>query len=385
MGAAFDQNFKKYGEIGAAFSAVLNGKTVIDIWGGLADREARRPWTAETLQVIFSGSKGLVAICMLMLVERNLLRLDDVVQKYWKNFRSPEVRVRDILSHTARLPGVDALISLDDFSDDRRMADIISSQAPSTDPRSVFCYHPFTYGWLCGELLRQVDGRNIAEFFAEEIAQPLDLEIWFGIPTSEEKRVATLELSPTWGAAGKLDPALFEQDPLAKSVWGNPEVLSLRSFPWNRSDYRFARIPGAGAIGTVRSIAKLYGCLAQGGAPLLKRETIEMARKTLSSGYDVLMDLPLRFGVGFQLQTEIGAYGPPKDAFGHNGAGGSSHGVWPTDGIGYSYAMNFMRDDERLDPRLNALLAALHDSVDRVPGSGVRATSSSRSPARLAG
>jgi len=162
-----------------------------------------------------------------------------------------------------------------------------------------------------------------------------------------------LPLSPA------LDPRTHEHDSLLHSIWGNPPTLSPQTFAWNSPTYHAAEIPAVGAIGTARSIARLYGSLEQ----LLAPETLELGRTTVSEGWDEAHGCPRRFGVGFELQTEATALGPPPEAFGHGGAGGSSHGCWPEQRVGFSYAMNLMRDGEPVDPRARALLAALHGSL----------------------
>jgi CubicO group peptidase (beta-lactamase class C family) len=363
VGDVFEHNFREHGEIGAAFAAVLDGKPIVDIWAGVADRQSRRPWNEDSLQLVFSGTKGLVATCILMLIDRQMLDLEERVSRYWPDFGKPHILVRDVVAHTARLPGIDERVTIDDLLDDRRMSAMLARQKQSTDPRAAFCYHALTYGWLCGELVRRVDGRSVGQFFAEEVASPLALELWIGLPASAESRVTTMELSSNWGASPYLDAKFHQNDGLLRSIWGNPEILSARSFPWNRVEFHRAEIPGVNAIGTARSIAKLYDCLACGGRPLLTERTVRLARETLSMGHDSFYAESYRFGVGFQLQTDSMRLGPPPDAFGHGGAGGSVHGAWPTERVGYSYAMNCMVEGSPPDPRGPALLKALYTAV----------------------
>ena len=361
---AFAANFRDRGELGAAFAAVRGDELVVDLWGGVADRPSGRPWQRNTLQLVFSGTKGMVALCMLMLIDRGRIALDDAVARHWPEFGKPEVAIRDLVGHTARLPGIDTPISVSDLVDDRRMAAILAAQAPSSDLRAAFCYHALTYGWLCGELIRRVDGRSAGTFFAEEVAAPLDVEFWIGLPEALEPRVSTLELDRDWGTTKPRTPGDFASDPLLKSVWGNPEIFDRATFFWNDRAVHGAEIPGANGIGAPRGIAKVYAALANGGAPLVSGDAMRLATTTLSKGYDVLHDEERRFGVGFQLQVGDNNYGPPPDAFGHGGAGGSIHGAWPTERVGFSYAMSLMRDAERPDPRQKALLVALHQAVN---------------------
>jgi CubicO group peptidase (beta-lactamase class C family) len=355
----FRRNFAVRDEVGAAFAAVRDGEPVVDLWGGLADRSTQRPWAEDTLQVVFSGTKGLVAICVLMLLERGLLDLDAPVSRYWPEFGKDEILVRDVVGHRSRLPGITVPVEPEEFADAERMTRRLEAEAPSEDPRARFCYHAFNYGWLCGELINRVDGRRVGRFLAEEIAAPLELEVWIGLPEALEDRVSTIELASDWPVNTTLGSETHRRDPLLRSIWGNPPTFSREGFAWNSRAFHAGEIPGAGGIGTARSMARLYGSLEQ----LLSPSTLELGRTTISDGWDEAHETPRRFGVGFQLQTEMRTLGPPDDAFGHGGAGGSSHGCWPELRVGFSYAMNLMRDDEPLDPRSTALRAALHRAV----------------------
>lgn len=360
---AFAQNFEDGLEIGAAFSAWRGGETLVDLWGGEAAKG--RPWQQGSLQLIYSGSKGLTAICMLLLLDRGLIALDQPVSRYWPAFGKPEILVRNILSHTGRLPGIEEPTTWEDMLDDKVMARKLERQRPFSDPRAALTYHPVTYGWLCGELLRQVDGRSLGRFFAEEIAGPLGLEIWFGLPEAEEYRVTTLHGDGVWGYVNRntIIPTEAQKaaDPLLTAIQYNPPIFGPDFGKWNARSMHAIEMPGAGAIGTPRSIAQLYAVIAGGGAPLVRAETVALGRQELVNGWDVLNDEPRRFAAGFSLQTSTRQYGPPDDGFGHGGAGGSVHGAWPTERIGFSYAMNRLMDGDTV--RAPRLLAALHASL----------------------
>jgi CubicO group peptidase (beta-lactamase class C family) len=362
VGEEFERNFAARDELGAAFAAYRDGEPIVDLWGGVAHPTSGRAWDPDTLGLFFSGSKGFVAICLLLLLDRGELELSAPVARYWPEFAAngkERVLVRDVVSHTARLPAIEAPVSLEQLPDDRAMAELLAAQAPNTDPRAALCYHAMTYGWLCGELVRRVSGRSIGGYFAEEVAKPLDLELWIGLPRELEERVATLALADGWPTRGYLQSNTFADDPLNRLVWGNPDVFSPEAFPWNRRAFHASEIPGVNAIGTARSAARLYASLER----LVSAETLELARTPLSDGWDELHQGRAHFGVGFQLQTELEALGPPAEAFGHGGAGGSRHGCWPAQRVGFSYLMNLVRDDAEIDPRPQALLEALHRCV----------------------
>jgi CubicO group peptidase (beta-lactamase class C family) len=373
--AAFAENFARHDELGAAFAVVRDGKTVVDLWGGIADEASGRPWERDTLQLVFSGTKGLVAVCLLMLVDRGVLELDMPVARWWPEFAAEgkgQVTVAELASHRARLPGIRTPLRQDDIHDDRRMAALLAAQPQDVDPRAGDVYHALTYGWLCGELIRRADGRSVGRFFAEEVAARLGLELWIGLPPELEPRVSTLRYGPAWGQQVRWDDAAFAADQLLAYVWRNPPPLPADGSPlsFNRPAFHQAEIPGANAIGTARSLARLYGCLALGGeldgVRLLSAETLARGRRELTRRRDPLIDEPHAFGVGFALQTELQLFGPPADAFGHGGAGGSVHCAWPSQRVGVSYAMNTMRDVLE-DPRSAGLLTALHAALGEEP------------------
>jgi CubicO group peptidase (beta-lactamase class C family) len=358
----FARNFDERGEVGASFAAMVGGTVVVDLWGGVADAREGRAWERDTLQVIFSGTKALVAVCLLMLVDKGQLSIDARVSDYWPEFADADKRdvlVSDVVSHRAKLPGLMERVTIDDLTDDRRMAQLLAEQPQFSDERASCVYHPLTYGWLCGELVRRIDGRSVGRFFADEIAGPLDLEVFIGLPDELASRVSHLELADNWNESGIFDET---EDPLQRAVWANPPFLARDPFPWNQPAYHRAEIAGGGGIGTARSVAKLYASIDQ----LLSPAAIDLGVRELANRTDPLADEAQRFGFGFELQTEIKQFGPPLDAFGHTGAGGSCHGRWPAQNTGFSYAMNLMRDDcLDGDPRAGALLGALYDCLNQ--------------------
>ena len=360
--AEFETNFRERQEVGAAFSVYHEGRCVVDIWAGLADRREERLWQQNTLSIVFSGSKGVVAACILLLLDRGQLELEAPVARYWPEFGThgkEAIRVRDVLTHTARLPGIDTPLLIYEITDDIRLADLLAAQTPSVDPRAQHCYHAFTYGWLCGEIVRRVTGKGIGVFLTEEIATVLDLEAWIGLPTELESRVAVLELADDWPSTPCMQPDALRHDYLNKSIYGNPPLFMWPTFPWNTEPYHAAEIPAVNAIASARSLACLYGRLGE----LVSQQTLALARAPLVDAWDELHEQPHRYSTGFQVQQDPPIFGPAADAFGHWGAGGSCHGAWPAHEIGFSYVMNLMSDASAVDPRPTALLNALHECL----------------------
>ena len=366
---AFAENFEERGEVGAAFAAYHRGRLVVDLWGGLADPATGTAWRRDTAQVIFSGSKTLVSTCMLMLIERGRLELDEPVCRYWPEFAAAGkewISVRDVLTHQSAVPGIRTPLTEHDLFDERSMVRLLEQEAPFEGLEGRVCYHPLTFGWLCGELIRRVDGRDIRRFFAEEVAAPLALDLWIGLPPALEPRVATLVAGADWGSGP--EHTLGAGDATIAAVWENPRDRLVEPFEQNTPAYHAAGIPATGAIGTARSIAKLFGCLAcrgeLDGIRLLSPRTVAMAQDLEAYGPDPLIGTPIAHGLGFELQTELMWFGPPEDGFGHTGAGGSVHAAWPDRQAGFSYAMNELRDSQP-EARAQSLMDTLYDGLAR--------------------
>ena len=246
-----------------------------------------------------------------------------------------------------------------DWPNYEKIEALLAAQPLASDPDAFNAYHALTIGWLCGAIVRRIDGRSLGRFFNEEVARPLQLDAWIGLPESQEHRVGRIRLGEGMG------PLTAEQlaNSVLRSVWGNPALFEGdHAMAWNTRAIHEAEIGGAGAIADARSMARYYGCLALGGTldgvTVLKPETIELGRRELSRFMDPYIAEAMAFGTVFALQTPQGRFGPPPDAFGHTGAGGSIHAAWPTTGTGFSYVMNDMRADPE-DSRSRYILRAL--------------------------
>jgi CubicO group peptidase (beta-lactamase class C family) len=366
---AFEHNFVERGEVGAAFAAYVDGECVVDLWGGVADRRRGVAWRRDTLVGVFSGTKGLVATCLLLLLERGQLELEAPVCRYWPEFAAAGkegILVRDVVSHRAGLPGLLTPVSVEEATDDVRMARLLAAQAPIAAPGAGPRYHAMTFGWLCGELVRRVDGRSVGSFLREEITEQLGLDVWIGLPEQHEPRVAAIERAAGFGGEESGMVVGREVDEVAWSIWSNPPRFAGGELAANRRRWHAAEIPATNAIVSARSLARLYGCLACGGeldgVRLLAPETLVEGARCLARGDDPYLD-EVAFATGFQVQTSEMGLGPAADAFGHAGAGGSVHGAWPDLRVGFSYAPNVLASLGATDPRAQALLDALHGAV----------------------
>lgn len=340
---------------GASFAATHKGKQVVDLWGGVrADGE---PWTDETICRIASGTKGVCAVAIMMLVDRGLLDLETPIETVWPEFAEGGkgfVSVGDALAHIAGVPGLERKCSAEEIGDPILMAQYVAAQHPMT-PIGVPSYHATTYGWIASELLRRVDGRSMGEFVRDEIAKPLHLDIHIGVPELEVQRIAEITRTDNYKLSAMLSDDI---DPRLDYVYGTvPTVMDALS-----------EYPGFGGIANAYSMSRMYGALANGGeldgVRLLKSETIEIARLQRSVGNDPLSGRLLRFGVGFELNPNPSRLGMDEQAFGHTGAGGSTHGAWPSLHGSFSYAMREFQS-ENADSRGIELLDVLDECMSK--------------------
>jgi CubicO group peptidase (beta-lactamase class C family) len=358
----FRKNFERHGELGAAFAAYLGERKVVDLWGGIADSSTGIPWRADTLQTVFSGSKGLTAGCLMWLIDAGMLGVQDRVAEYWPEFGQAgkdEITVGELISHRAGLAAVTSPLTADDVTDPVRMADLLAAQESHWFGGARCAYHALTFGWLCDGLVRRVSGRSIGQLFAERVAGPLGLEAWVGLPRELLPRVSRLEVDSLRTESPQVDPEY------GAAIYMNPPIFR-EPLPWNTEAYRTAEIPAAGGIVTARAMAKYYACLANGGrlgdTRVWSKQATRLALETLSLGADPYDGELCHYSIGFELQKPAHMFlGPVERAFGHPGAGGSTHGAWPDAHVGFSYAMNLLRDDE--DERGRRLLRALFDSL----------------------
>jgi CubicO group peptidase (beta-lactamase class C family) len=356
----FEQIAREPGESGSAFAATVDGRPVLDLYAGFADAAHSRLRTPRTLGPMFSGTKGVVAIALLQLIERGELDLERPVRDYWPEFATggkETTLVRHLVAHQAGVPGLRGALEPDDLLDDAAMAARVAAEPAILAPGSAVVYHPFTFGWMCGEIIRRIDGRSAGRYIAEEIATPLGLRMWVGLPEAEEDDVVELVFDPP-GAVAALGPRAT--DTLAASIL-NP---SLPQQWWNSRGFRAAEIPGANGITDALSMARLYGALVaeRPERRLLGDAALALGTTRQSAGIDALMGAYSVFGVGFQLDNGTDYFGGVADAFGHGGVGGGRHGGWRSSRVGFSYLPGYVRDGAR-DDRAPRLLSALARAV----------------------
>ena len=339
-----------------------------------------RPWARDTIVLVYSMTKGVSAVCANLLIERGGLDPDAPVAKYWPEFAAngkAAITVRSILSHQAGLAVIDADVTLAEALSWTPVVDALAAQAPNWEPGTAHGYHLRSFGWLVGEIVRRVDGRTIGRLFAEEIAAPLGLDFWIGLPEVEEPRVATL-VPPPPGFA-RLIRGLPDDLLLGKATTG-PSGLFMYDEMWNRRELRAGELPSSNGVGDARSVARLYASLlgAVDGVRTLQPATVAAASACQVRGPDRVILVDTAFGLGFMLPPAL----PPsagERAFGHGGAGGSVSFADPDADLAFAYVMNDLRFEAEGDPRGESLAAAAYRW--RRSGSGLK-LSRGRAPHR---
>ncbi len=324
-------------DLGAAFAVVKDGDLVVDLYGGHADAARTRPWARDTLVNVWSTTKGPMALAIAMAVERGQLSYDKPVAEMWPEFAvngKADITLDLVMSHRAGLNGLDVPMDLAGLYAWTPIVEALADMAPLWEPGSRCVYHALTYGHLAGETLSRVDGRMPGRFIAEEIAEPLGLEIYVGLPEAEDHRAAELVASDDasdWVAELKKNgyPHAME----------NPVVVA--TTPNDRA-WRAAEIPAGNGQSDARSLARLYGVLAQGGGELISPDGIKAATAERYRGIDSSLGFPTAFGAGFRLGDEDGTLGPSLTAFGHTGWGGAFAFADPDAGLGVAFVMNRM-------------------------------------------
>lgn len=352
---------------GMAFCVYRDGLPLARFYGGRTAKDdipGAPDWTADTMAVLFSGTKGLVATVAAILAGRGQLDVRAPVSHYWPEFAAAgkdTATVAHLLSHTVGLPYVDPeppgeWADLDNAENAR----ILARQSPLWTPGDKVAYHAITYGYLMTEVLRRVTGKDVGTLIRELIAEPLGIDVFLGLPAAEEPRVATIFRADDYAISTFLKDA--ERRKIVDRMYGGTLTGDRDTF--NSAEMHRGQSAAGGGIGTADAMAKLYSVLAGPAEhnPVAPAALAD-ATTTWSEGIDVINDRPLRFGLGYELADPIGTYGPVAEAFGHSGAGGGLHGGWPGAGIGFSFLTNEMLAEDK-DRRAKDLLAALAKALE---------------------
>ena len=388
--AEFERNFSERGELGAAIAAYWRGRKVVDLWGGRRSPDGHAPWEEDTLVVVNSTTKGVAAMTLAVANARGWLDYDAPVARYWPEFAQngkEDITVRQLLGHEAGLVWLDEVLPLERLRDLDAVARLLARQKPAWPPGTRRGYHAMTVGLYMQEIMRHVDPahRTLGRFLDEEIAAPLHVEFYIGLPTGiPDRRLAKLQL--------------FSPGRALRALPGTPGPLAIRVlWPWSllRRSMLFAgmdpndrctleaELPAGNGVGTARAIAKLYSVFAEGGGELgvgPKTMARLTARPTTFPTDDVVLGVPSAFSLGFMRPGPEGAFGSSERAFGMAGAGGSFAFADPDARLGFAYVMNKMNFHLINDPRERALREAVQRAI-----AALERSSTARTERTLAG
>lgn len=377
----FLRNFAEHGEVGASLQVKVQGETVVDLWGGSADPDTGRAWEEDTVVTVFSCTKAATAFCAHLLAERGQLDLDAPVMELWPEYATggtgggkDRTTTRMMLDHTSALPACREPLKPDCVYDWDYMVEKLAAEEPFWQPGTRSSYHAITFGFLAGEMVRRAAGRSLGTYFAEEIAGPLGIDYWIGLPEEIEPRVA---------------PIIFYRPP--KDAPRTPfmqEAVKHGSIPnlfiFNHGDWRSggantragraAEIGAAGGVTNGRGLAGLFAAMVseEAAKPLgFSAATLaSFGQCSAASHEDATLMVPVRFGPGFMLSMDnrrrvMGGdsviMGP--QAFGHVGAGGSLGFADPAHGLAFGYAMNKQGPGVFLNERGQGLVDATYRAL----------------------
>ncbi len=340
----FERQFADGEHTGAGVSVYSSGRKVVDLWGGLADEATGRPWEEGTMAVSYSTTKGLTATCMHILADRGLISYDDRVAKFWPGFGAngkQDITIYHVLTHQAGIPQIPDDVTPGDILDWDRMVRVMESLEPLWKPGAESGYHALNFGWLCGEIIRRVDGRPIRDFLQDEVCRPLGLtQMHIGAPVSAEPKIATLA-------------AKFEATPEMRKMWENfaggdsltARALSSRGdMDLNTPAAHQAQVPAANGVMSARDLARLYACLANygelDGVRILSEATVRKMSARQTYRADKVIIMPVGWALGYMTGAPGWPQGPRETAFGHAGFGGSIGFADPEIGMSFGLVLN---------------------------------------------
>ena len=367
---SFQEIIDQAPDSGAAVSIWHKGENVVNLWGGLADRDTKAAWDEDTKVVVFSCTKGLMSLALAKLFQAGKLSYDDLVVKHWPEYQGAgkeKTTIGQLVSHQAGVPFFAEDVEKDQVINWDYMISQIEQEAPLWSPGSEYAYHAITHGWLTGEIIRRVSGKSPGEYLAKEISSPLKADTWLGLPSDLESKVAPsyahadltsffVDLKEKNTAAGNfLIRSLTLGDAFSMNLVGKNE-------DFNSQAVHAAEIPGAGGISTAHGISKIWSSAVHetDGVRSLSDETVQYVTKVQSEGkpFTDLEPPYSKFGMGFQLDSPARGY-LTQSSFGHDGAGGQCAFADPEHKIGFAFVTTEMRGGEVEDDRATRLIGDL--------------------------
>ena len=374
----FERNFAERGEAGGSVALYHQGRKVVDLWGGAATDG--RPWAEDTVSLVWSSTKGATALCAHILIDRGELDLDRPVAAYWPEFAQngkESITVRLLLNHQAGLAAIREPLPPGAFYDWERMTSALAAETPWWEPGTRTGYHAYTFGWLVGEVVRRVSGKSVGTFFKDEVAKPLGLDFWIGLPEEVESRVAPVIPAPPPAPGEPVSPllvmAMTQPESMQAKLFLNTGGYGLVPGEVDSRSAHAAEIPAAGGITNARGLATMYAALSKSSRHRLVGEDsiARMGSVSSATAVDIVGLVPMRFGLGYvKLIDNRKVSQVPGDsiilseaAFGHSGFGGSVGFVDPKADIAFGYTMTKMGAGTGINERGQGLVDATYRSL----------------------
>ena len=356
----FAAHFEAGEELGARFTLVEAGEIVIDLWAGFADRHQTKPFDDRTLTPVFSTTKALAALLMARLVDQGKLDYGQTVASIWPEYAASgkaSITIEQMLSHQDGLSGFPERMDPVDWFDWDLICSRLAAMPPIWPPGTASGYHPITFGFTAGEVFRRIDGRTMGQALREDLAEPLGLDLWIGLPDSEADRLAELRRPkgmPNFGERNEATVAAF-LTPWAAAAGRSPE------------EWRRLEIPSTNGHCTAQALAVLMGALANDGwldgETVLSPALIAEASRSRIRGQDLVLPFEISWGAGFMRNETTHPWGPGTQSFGHAGWGGSCAFADPEHRLGGGYVMNRQSTDLLGDHRPKALIEAAYAAL----------------------
>jgi CubicO group peptidase (beta-lactamase class C family) len=372
----FQENFEKFGELGAAISVWQNGKELLELHGGFRDARRERAWDQNTIILIWSATKGLGSACLLHVLQEHKIDIERRIVEFWPEFAQAgkeKITLAQLLSHQAGLAALDQKVDVLDYA---AVINALAKQEPNWPPGTAHGYHARTFGFLIDELVRRIVGATLAEYWRKTFAEPLALDLWIGLPEKEDGRVATMYAA----RAGKMPESenrqsgsdfyrdLTKSGTFTRKSFSSPDGLHAVS-AMNKPEIRAQPIVSFGGIGSANALARFYAMLANAGRmddrQFFSEKTIGWMTTTLSDGTDRVFQIPTAFSAGFMKdsgKSRRWIFGRSTSSFGHPGAGGSHAFADPENGISFAYVMNQMEQSVLPNEKSLRLVDALYRS-----------------------
>jgi CubicO group peptidase (beta-lactamase class C family) len=376
----FERNFVERDEVGASVCIFHDGRKVVDLWGGVADPAAGKPWIEDTVSLVWSSTKGATSLCAHILADRGELDLEAPVASYWPEFAQSgkeNIPVRMLLNHQSGLAAIREPLPPGAFYDWQLMTAALARETPWWEPGTRNGYHAYTFGWLVGEVIRRVSGRSPGTFFRDEVAKPLGLDFWIGLPEEIESRVAPVIPAPPPSPGEPVSPllvvAMTQPESMQAKLFLNTGGYGLVPGEVDSRSAHAAEIPAAGGITNARGLAGMYAALLSGSKLRLVSDVAlaRMAAVSSATGVDIVGLLPTRFSLGFVKSMDNRRVSAvpgdsiilSEEAFGHSGFGGSVGFVDPKAGFSLGYSMNRMGAGTGINERGQSLVDAAYKSL----------------------